>query len=282
MTGAGDSLPAAGRRFIDEVAKAAFVAGVQFGGEPEEVAAFAGFTLSGFYQARARDAAFAAAWTAALEAAALRERGVAAEPAPPSSAAEACPGCGEPLMLVRSNNRRLLQKRRMRHLRFTAARKDAFLEQFAVGCDLDAAAAAVGIDRTTVHKHLRKDGEFAAAFQEALEHGYVVLEAEALQQRLAAQARMRRAIAEAPVPDAETQREFERVMSLLRRWDRKGERPGIRRDSVPRRTWTFDEAIRLLDKKLRAFGLRQGVIAPEDAGASATEAGDGGGGAGAE
>jgi hypothetical protein len=56
-------------------------------------------------------------------------------------------------------------------------------------------------------------------------------------------------------PDDDAQ--FDRNMQLLARWDRKERRvdskftPGGRRER-----WTFEEAIALFDKKMRALGLR--------------------------
>ncbi len=53
-------------------------------------------------------------------------------------------------------------------------------------------------------------------------------------------------------------------MKLLARWDRKPRRPDSRFTPGGRRQrWTFEEAIVLLDKKLRALGLRTSAPPPD-------------------
>jgi hypothetical protein len=160
-----------------------------------------------------------------------------------------------------SNNRRLLQRRRLRHVRFDGRRRAVFLAHFRWSCDALAAAAEAGVCERTVYYHLKGDSAFAAAFRDALEEGYARLEVEMVRRRLAAQARLR-AATEAyeagmgPFPAAAMAAEFERTMTLLARWDRRDDgRPGlqVKRPSSSR-GWTFDEAIALLDKNLRALG----------------------------
>ena len=54
--------------------------------------------------------------------------------------------------------------------------------------------------------------------------------------------------------------EFERVMKLLARYDRRDGRVGPREIGHGRqRRWTFEEAMVALDKKLRSLGLRHGI-----------------------
>jgi hypothetical protein len=88
----------------------------------------------------------------------------------------------------------------------------------------------------------------------------VRLEAEAVRQRLEAQRRF----SENLEPAGEIAQEFERVMKLLARFDRRDGRVGRREvGHGSRQRWTFDEAIRALDKKLNALGIRRGVLPPE-------------------
>ncbi|HEX8480311.1 MAG TPA: hypothetical protein VF650_00225, partial [Allosphingosinicella sp.] len=162
---------------------------------------------------------------------------------------------------ITSNNRRVMQRRKMRHLRFDDRRKGVFLAAFAGSCDLGAAAAAAGVGERTVYYHLQRDPAFAEAFQAALEEGYERLEAELLRQRLEAQERLRSAMeaAEAAgetLPVADEGVEFDRAMKLLARWERRGGRLG-RREVAPvrRRGRTSDEAIELLDRRLDALGV---------------------------
>lgn len=246
----------AGRRAIDGEAKAAFLALVRGGTALAGAAGALGFSLDGFYGARARDPLFRAGWGFALELAGLearRRRGAGRASAPDAQDAE------EGVRLT-GNNRRQVQLRRLPHVRFTPHRQAEFLGHFAASADATAAAAAVGVCESTVYKLRRRDADFRAGFQEALDESYVRLEAEALRQRLAAQ----RVLAEAPAPSAEMAAEFERVMKLLQRWDRRGTGPGLRaRRHGQEKVWSFEQAIAALDRKLDALGAR----GADDAGA---------------
>jgi len=245
-----------GRRpIIDAAAKVAMLAALREGRRLDEVAAAYGVTLQAFYSARRRDPLFAAAWADAHALSAEAERRT--------------PGEAGGEMRIASNNRRVMQRRRMRHVRFDERRKGIFLASFASSCDLLAAAAAAGVCERTVYYHLRKDAAFAEAFQAALEEGYRWLEAEAVRARLEAQERLRAAIEEAegsgePLPLAEAGVEFDRAMKLLARWDRRDGRLA-RREVGPggQRRWTFEEAIEALAKKMRDLGLRGGITPAE-------------------
>lgn len=247
---------------IDAAAKVAMLAALREGRRLDSVAAGYGVTLQAFYSARRRDPLFAAAWRDAHALSAEAER---------RGPVEVEGETGDDLPIV-SNNRRLMQRRRMRHVRFDERRKGIFLACFARSCDLLASAAAAGICERTVYNHLRGDPAFAEAFQAALEAGYRWLEAEAVRQRLEAQKRLRAAIEEAgaagaPLPLAEEGVEFDRVMKLLARWDRRGGRLGWREvGHGRRRPWTFEEAMAALGKRMRALGLRTGAPPPEKAG----------------
>jgi hypothetical protein len=249
-----------GRRpIIDAAAKVAMLAAIREGRRLEELAAAYGVTLQAFYSARRRDPLFAAAWGNAHRISAEAER----------RPVEAEAGDG---IRIASNNRRLLQQRWLRHVRFDSARKGVFLAFFAQSCDLAASAAAAGICERTVHHHLRSDPAFAEAFQSALEEGYRALEAESVRQRLKAQERIRAAMeaAEAaglPIPVAEEGLEFDRTMKLLQRWERRDGRLGFRTVSPGRqRVWTFEESIALLDRKLDTLGLRLRASPPAGTG----------------
>ncbi|HLL31598.1 MAG TPA: hypothetical protein VK403_11425 [Allosphingosinicella sp.] len=248
-----------GRRpIVDAAAKVAMLAALREGRRLDEVAASYGVTLQAFYSARRRDPLFAAAWRDAHALAAEAERG----------AAEDVDGEAQ----IVPNNRRVLQRRRIRHVRFDDRRKGVFLAHFARSCDLAAAAAAAGVCERTVFNHLRLDPAFAAAFRSALEEGYAWLEAEAVRQRLEAQERLRQAREEAenggaPLAPDEEGAEFDRTMKLLARWDRKHGGLGAREVRHGRmRSMSFEDAIDLLDRRLRALGLRTGEPPPEEAG----------------
>jgi len=231
---------------VDAEAKRRFLSALKRGVTLEAAAREAGCSLSPFYKARTQDVEFAADWADALELSALRER--AHDVALP-------PMDGED-MRIAPNGKRRLQLRKMRQVRFAGKRIETFLAHFAGTGDVSAAAAAAGVDESTVYNRYRKDPVFAADWDAALMQAYLTLDAEALRQRLAAQKRMRGEI----VPAGEVAAEFGRVMQLLERAERRLKR-GEGRSFVkvtPKRP-TFDAAIEALDRKLRALGL---VIPP--------------------
>jgi hypothetical protein len=121
-----------------------------------------------------------------------------------------------------------------------------------------------GVDQSTVYKHRLRDPDFAAAFERALDQSYVLLEAEALRQRLQAQRQLREALDGGGPPPPETVAEFDKVMKLLARWDRGGGRRGARSVAPDRRrAWTFAEAIEALESKLRHLGVPIPDLPPE-------------------
>jgi hypothetical protein len=250
------------QRFIGAAAKAAFLGSLRRGERREDAAAAAGFSMMGFYGARSRDPAFKAEWTEALATSAAAERRLRAY-----AERDARLERGE--LRIASANRRVYQRRWHRTVRFTAERQAIFLAHFALTCDTTASAAAAGVSESTITYHCRNDPAFAEAYAQALQEGYAFLEAEALRQRLAAQQKLRAAIEAAgdtvpPRLAAEEGAEFDRIMKLLARWDRKPRRVESRfKEGGRRQRWTFDEAIALLDRKLRALGARTSAPPPE-------------------
>ena len=245
------------RRRIDVAAKARFLAGLRAGETRAEAAAGSGFSWRAFYQVRRRDPIFRFGWLAALELCAVDERD--ARRAAARLAERKANG------VIQPNNQRLLQRKVRRGFKFTEKRQQAFLDHFAGTADAAASAEAAGVSYKTVRAHYRKDPEFAALHDECLRHCYPMLEAEAVRQRLAAQQRLRDNLE----PTGEMALEFERVMKLLARFDRlESGMPGRPHRPAESRVATFEEAILALDKKLRAFGLRRGIVPPE------SEAGD--------
>ena len=226
VDGNGDS------RWIGSRAKQRFLDALTEGASLDEAAAAGGHSLYGFYGQRRRDPGFKRAWVKAMAESAERERSV-----------------------YRPNNRRRLQRRRMRHVRFGQARQEVFLNHFA-GCgDAREAAQVAGVDHSTVYKRRRKDPVFAAGFDEALEQSYVRLHVEAVRQALLIQKRMRRALDEG-VPTGEVAENFELVLKLLDRWDRRNGRIGVRAVAPERRQpLSFDESIALLERKLRNLDI---------------------------
>jgi hypothetical protein len=250
------------RRLIDTQAKARFVAALRAGTSREAAAAQAGFPLQSFYGARARDPLFRHAWEWAMDLHAWYERTGAATPPADD---------GVPVRIAPQGNRPL-QRRRMSWVKFNEARQQLFLDRFAGTADAGAAAAHAGVSAATVDAHRRKNPDFAAAWREALDHAVTLLEAEAVRQRLDAQRRL----TENLHPTGELTTEFERVMKLLARWDRRSGPAGPRpRSPVESQAWTFDEAIAALDKRLRSLGLRSDVVPPRNGEGDRPEAGGG-------
>jgi hypothetical protein len=240
------------RRLIAEDDKANFLLSLRSGASREDSAAAAGFPLGSLYNVRARDCVFRLGWEWALDLAAIDERG--GELARRSAE-------GEPGDRIAPTRGRVLQRQKMRWVKFNEKRQQIYLDHFAGTADSEAAAAAAGVTTHTVRAHARKHPEFEAAESEALRYAYAKLEAEAVRQRLEAQRRL----SENLEPTGEIALEFERVMKLLARYDRRDGRIGRREIGRGRQQrWTFEEAIHALDRKLNALGIRRGLPRPED------------------
>lgn len=267
MSRNGDSHGAQPR--IDAAAKTVFLTALRSGARREDAAAEAGFSLMGFYGARRRDPVFAAAWVEALASSAAAERRVLAYVERGARAER-----GE--LRIACANRRIYQRRVRRNVRFDANAQALFLGRFALTCDMRAAAAEAGVAESTVKRHRLRDPAFAEAFDRALGDGYSRLESRILLERIQAQRRLREAI-ESACPERsrraphdmlprillEEGAEFDRVMKLLARWDRRRGKIGFREvRHGRRRSMSFDDAIHLLEKRLRALGVR--VNAPPE------------------
>jgi len=243
MDGGSDSRGPA-RRLIDAEAKARFLAALRANAHRDAAAAAAGFPLKSLYGARRRDPVFRLGWIWALELSAGDEQAARRTPSPI--------GDDVPVRIAPQGGR-VLQRRRMRWVKFTEKRQQIFLDHFAGTADAEAAAEAAGVCYATVRNHYRKHPEFAAAWHEALRQAVTALEAEAVRQRLD----MQRRLAENLEPKGEMAAEFERVMKILARWDRRDGRTGPREVSRGHlKSWSFDEAMVSLDKRLRALGAR--------------------------
>jgi hypothetical protein len=239
-----------GKRRIDEAAKAAFLAALRGGARREDAAEATGFSLMGFYGARSRDPVFKTAWAEALAAPAAAARRV-----------RAYEERGE--VRIAPANRRVFQRRRRRNVRFDSTAQAVYLAHFATCGDSRPAAAAAGVHVSTVRYHRRNHSAFAEADKQALAEAYESLEIESVRQRLAAQKQLRAAIEDAapnPPPGlvADYGAEFDRTMKLLARLDRKPRRPDHHGPRHGR--WTFEQAIALLEKRMRALGLIKGPL----------------------
>ncbi len=227
-------------------AQAGFVAALRGGASVAEAARLVGAHVQTVYFRRRSFAPFAAAWA---------EAKAAADAAPSTSPLPRAAGEISATALHTQHKRRLI-RRRKRAVAFDRARRQAFLDHFAATCNMAASACAAGIGLSAVYRALRGDAAFADGFQEALETGYCLLEAEALRQQRAAQEAYRIA----PDPDAAAQsRSFGEVMQLLREYNRGQGRVGRRAErrggGGGEERWTFETAMALLETKLVAFGV---------------------------
>lgn len=211
---------------IGDRAMGAFLDALRAGMTHEEAARAAGFSRSAFFRRRRRDGVFAARWADAIS--------FSAGP-----------------RYVSSGKGRRLQLRRIRSVRFTDARKEIFLDRFAGTGNLAEAAEAAGVCQSTVFKHLTADPAFAARFEEALALCYRRLEADLLSRRIGAQQRLKEI-----EPNGALEPEFDRALKLLARWERRDGSLGPRRaEPGAKKSWTFEDAIAALEKKLRAIGV---------------------------
>ena len=207
-----------------------FVQGLRRGEKSEDAAKAAGFALSSFCRRRRKDPDFALAWAEALE--------ISNAP-----------------RLIKPGNGRRLQLRKTRRVRFTEAKKDVFLAHFGGTCDTASSAEAAGVCVSTVRNHRLKDPGFDARCRAALEQGYATLEEKAVRERLEAL----RKIEEGLLPTGEAAVEFERQMKLLAQWRRRDGSLGPRALSKESPTrWTFEEAMAVLEKRLKALRIPVG------------------------
>ncbi|HEX8449931.1 MAG TPA: hypothetical protein VF652_10110 [Allosphingosinicella sp.] len=257
-------------RRIDEAAKLRFLKGVRAGQARDDAAAGTGFGWHAFYQVRRRDPIYEFAWLAAME---LSEM----EKLEALRAAERLEALAED-GIIGGQNRRLLQRKPRRGFKFDERRQQIFLDHFAGTADEHAAAEAAGVAYVTVRAKVRSDPGFAALRDEALRMAYAVLEAEALRQRLEGQQKLRANLQ----PTGEIAEEFERVMKLLARYDRRDGRVASREHSAsPSSAWSFEDSIKDLDRALDALGRRRAPFPPglrDGENGSGGDGGDGGAG----
>lgn len=248
MAGKTDS----SRRLIDAAAKLCFLEGLRAGVSVKEAATAAGFSAESLYGARKRDPILRMAWMALVALSAADDRDKRRR----SSLVSLVDG-----VEITANNRRALQKRCVRATRFTAERQQAFLDVFAATADFTAAAEAAGVCESTVYKKLSREPDFARRRDVARALAVTRLEDEAVRRQIAAQEKLR----DPATPASELAIENERLMKLLEHYRRKeagGGGPGERGPGAMAR-WGFDEAITELDRIMRGYGLRRGIVPPE-------------------
>ena len=147
-----------------------------------------------------------------------------------------------------------------RRLRFGAGRRRRFLAAFEGSCNMLWACEEAGVHPATVYRHIGRDGGFERDCRRALARGYHYLEGELAAERAA---RARRWARYDIVPTGEVTQDFDEGMKLLARWERPDGSIGPRRVGYGRmKSWSFEEAIALLAKRLRAMEPRWGDKRP--------------------
>lgn len=84
--------------------------------------------------------------------------------------------------VVQGGNARRVQVRAARKDGFSAAKRQVFLDHLAGCSNVTRAAAAAGVSAVTINYHRRRDPAFKQACQEALDAGYLALEAMMMEQ----------------------------------------------------------------------------------------------------
>jgi hypothetical protein len=158
--------------------------------------------------------------------------------------------------LVAGNGRALQQRRDgTRHL-FGKERKQTFLEHLAATCNVTAAAEAAGVNLATPYVHRMKDREFAEKWWLALEQGAAKLVALRLQREVE---RAEELVLKGDMPpDERTPIDLMKLITQMREISR-GLSGGETRRGRPVEVASLDETCKALAKRLRAFGVREGV-----------------------
>lgn len=217
---------------LTPAAQAGFLAALEGGVLIVAAARSAGVAVSSLYCRRHRDAAFAEAWEEAVAWSSTH----AWRPLP-----------GRPGRLVKR-----------RRTRFVGWRREVFLAQLALTCDLTWAAETAGVDRSAAYRALARDPGFARAAVAAMGRGFARLERLAVREREAEAARLRAEIE----PVGELVFDFDKALRLMRRWERPDGSIGPRFVRHGRQKGcTFGDAMAMLDRRLRGLGI---PIAGED------------------
>jgi len=220
---------------LTPAAEVAFLVALRGGAGVAAAAAEAGVALSTLYCRRRRDPLFDSAW---------------------SLAAEASSGW----RWDEETGRKVRSAGTVRRLRFAGRRRAAFLAVLERDCNTDRAAGETGVNPATVRRHLQADPEFGRDAGEALRRGFEALGRE----REAAWAAIRAGIASGEgqweiVPRGRITSDFDEQMRLMARYERRDGTLGPRRVRHGwMRSMSFEDAIVLLDRKLRWMGVEVG------------------------
>lgn len=155
------------------------------------------------------------------------------------------PGNGRAVQKARDGVRKLFGK----------ARKETFLGHLASSCNVNASAEAAGVHPATAYVHRMKDREFAAKWWLAMEQGAAKLVALRLQREVERAEAL--TLEGAMPPDERTMIDLVKLMAQLRELSRG--LSGGAKGGRPVEVASVDDTCRALAKRLRAFGVREGV-----------------------
>jgi hypothetical protein len=167
-----------------------------------------------------------------------------------------------------------MQKRRKRRrVLFGKVRKEAFLAHLSETANVTASAEAAGVAVGTVYAHRLKDEEFRDHWWAALEQGTSKLVALRLQREIERAEGRLPAELEARMdgpPDPKQMTDLVKLMAALRDLTRgmaASLGSGSARSGRAPQAAGLDETCKALAKRLKAFGVRVGVVPPDEAGA---------------
>jgi hypothetical protein len=158
--------------------------------------------------------------------------------------------------IVPGKNRRLVKPRGVdRRVKFGRKRQRTFLEHLAATCNVTASAAAAGVSFSAVYRCRMRDPEFRAAWKEALEQGYALLEAALLERAMRLGARI-------PVsgdlqvdgPDAPQEVDWDKGLELLKNHQRRI--AGTTETGRAPTRVSIEEVAAKLIGKMKALGVR--------------------------
>jgi hypothetical protein len=159
-------------------------------------------------------------------------------------------------MIVPGNNRKMQVRRKGKRVLFGKGRKEIFLENLAANCNVEMSAEAAGVAVGTVYAHRMKDREFAEKWWLALEQGAAKLVALRLQHEVDKAERL--VVTGEMPPDERTAMDLLKLMQQLREHVRGISGQPKQAGRAPQRA-SVEETCKALAKRLKAFGVREGV-----------------------
>ncbi len=158
--------------------------------------------------------------------------------------------------IVPGKNRRLVRTGGGdRRVKFTPARRELFLENLAASCNVTASAAAAGVSFSAAYRCRMRDPEFRAAWAEAIDQGYAMLEAGLLEQAMRRRRDAEAEEDEAAGPEEPPEVDWDKALQLLRN-RQGGNGGGGEGQRAPRRVPVEELAANLI-RRMKALGVKR-------------------------